>query len=358
MQNDYLDTQIILNDDDLRVLPDTEISGQIIFTPKINLAVAELGYQVILELSGNIKSKNIILHSQIFFRNKQLKKGKNYNYNINFKVSQPCSYTGRNVSITWKVASTIELNTRSYLQLRNDYLEKNNLTHFHSINPNDLISEHEIIKVSESKFPYAVDLKSEVIKMSPIWEISIFAGVTFVVAVLVDFLDLQNQFKVVSITAILLFLMTLLPYLYKRNILNSIKVDTKPHGKNQFVVCLDVTRNWKRIQKIAVDYEVTEKVTDRRDQDSKTNYKSKIYSSPPIEKHKIKMDKSDILDFPEITYDFVFDFPKRNIPTSYSNYDLNIYWKINITVYFFGGLSSTFVKNITVKKENRVMNEE
>ena len=63
------------------------------------------------------------------------------------------------------------------------------------------------------------------------------------------------------------------------------------------------------------------------------------------------MDKSDILDFPEITYNFILDFPKRNIPTSFSIYDLKIYWKINITVYFFGGLSSTFVKNISVKRD-------
>jgi hypothetical protein len=119
-------------------------------------------------------------------------------------------------------------------------------------------------------------------------------------------------------------------------------------------VLLDLARNFKRIQKVSVNYEVFEEVKDRS-KDNIVVHKSKIYDSSSIEKHKVTMatDKSDILDYPEISYDFIFDLPTENIPTSIILYDLKLYWKINITVYFLGGFTSTFVKNIDVKRESK-----
>ena len=352
MQNDYLDTQILFHQDDHVFFPGANISGQIIFTPKIDLKIQEIGYQVVMIVKGHIIPSSKTYTQQIFLRNKTLKKGQNYNYNFRFIVPEQSTYDGKNIDITWEIESIANLQTDSYLKVRNDYLKRNNLLRHHDTNT--LLWNKSVFEILESDQPYTVELKNETIENSPILAGVFFAGGTFAIAWLSAFFELNNQFEIVSATAGILFITFLVPYLYKNNILNSINVNTKPLGDNQFIVLLDLARNFKRIQKVSVNYEVFEEVKDRS-KDNIVVHKSKIYDSSSIEKHKVTMatDKSDILDYPEISYDFIFDLPTENIPTSITLYDLKLYWKINITVYFLGGFTSTFVKNIDVKRENK-----
>ncbi|MFK8009529.1 MAG: hypothetical protein AB8H03_24420, partial [Saprospiraceae bacterium] len=124
MQNDYLDTQILLPEDNLKILPGTTVSGQINFIPKLDLTVARLGFQVIMQLDGKLiqNSKNIT--HVIFLKNKKLRKDNLYAYDIKFNIFFPSSYSGKNANIIFKVETLVELNTRSYLHIRNEYLRK------------------------------------------------------------------------------------------------------------------------------------------------------------------------------------------------------------------------------------------
>ena len=44
-----------------------------------------------------------------------------------------------------------------------------------------------------------------------------------------------------------------------------------------------------------------------------------IYISTPIEKSKIKIEKYNILDFPEVNYNFIFDFTQKNLLATFEN---------------------------------------
>ena len=76
MQNDYLDTQIIFHEEDLQVSLGTTISGKLIFTPKIDLSVEELGYQIVILAKNKYLTREIPLNKTIIFRNKIFKKGR------------------------------------------------------------------------------------------------------------------------------------------------------------------------------------------------------------------------------------------------------------------------------------------
>jgi len=51
--NDYLTTEIILENDDHELFVGETRTGKIFFTPKMNLVVTRLGYQFVLEAKGN-----------------------------------------------------------------------------------------------------------------------------------------------------------------------------------------------------------------------------------------------------------------------------------------------------------------
>ena len=148
----------------------------------------------------------------------------------------------------------------------------------------------------------------------------------------------------------ILFSIFIVPQLYKEYILHSIGIVTKQVGTNQFGIFLDLTKNWKRIQSVKAEYGAFGNII-FHDSQKEVPYVIDLYISPPIEKSKIKMGKENILDFPEVNYDFIFDFPKGNIPVTFDHPRVSFYWEFKITVYFFLGLKSEFVKEIKVTKE-------
>jgi len=347
MPSDYLNTQILLYEDDFQKSSGTTISGKIIYSPKIDLSVEELGYQLIIIAKNKYRTNEIPVSKEIFFRNKILKKGKDYSYDFEFTPLLSSSFHSKNLTLEPYIESIVKLQTSDYLKIRKDYLEKKRLTTL--VDTNEILwskkqfSQENIernLVIEEQNYHASNEYKKP-------WIYFIISS--FISTVIISSFNLANGNQILALILTSLFLIFIAPQLYKRHILNSLGIDTKQLGENQFGIFLDLTKNWKRIQSVKAEYGIFSSLI-FSDAHEEVPYGVDLYISPPIEKSKIKIEKADILDFPEVKYDFIFDFPKNNFPSTFENDSISFYWEFKITVYFFLGLKSEFVKEIKVKQ--------
>lgn len=349
MQNDYLDTQILFHEDDPQNLSGTTVSGKIIFTPKIDLSIEELGYQVVIIAKNKYYNytNDILLDRKIIFRNKVLKKEENYSYDIEFKSDFSTTFRSENLKLESNIQTIVKLQTSNYLKIRNDYLKKNNLSTF--TDTNQLLGSNKTFSLDRSKKNYVIQEKNYNApnEYQRPW---IYFLISSIISVIIIFsLDLSNRNQTLALVLTILFSIFIAPQLYKEYILHSIEINTKQLGENQFGIFLDLTKTWKRIQSVKAEYGIFGSIL-FEDVQKDMPYEFDMYISPPIEKFKIEMKKYNVLDFPEVNYDFIFDFPKKNLPATFENDSVSFYWEFKITVYFFLGLKSEFVKEIKVKQ--------
>ena len=149
-----------------------------------------------------------------------------------------------------------------------------------------------------------------------------------------------------SAAAFLFFLGT--PF-NRNRIASSLEVAIQNWNKNQFIVRLGLAKNVSKVRRVRVNYTVIEEVTERSENVTNTHH-YQIFKSPDVEKYQLAKGSEEILDVPELAYDFVFDFPKEAIPTSLNLRDARIIWRVHIVVYFALGLTSHFVKDVEVGK--------
>ncbi|MFK7773711.1 MAG: hypothetical protein AB8F94_16290 [Saprospiraceae bacterium] len=350
MRNGYLDTQILLNKDDLQVSLGKSISGQIIFIPKIDLSVQELGYRTIIVTTNKHFAREIPLHKEVFFRNKKMKKGSTYKYDITFEPDFPSTLISEDLEIDCYVQSIVNLQTDSYLQVRNDFLNKKKLTV--DTNTNRLLWYKRKFAINHSKVNYVIEEENH-----DLGDTNYRPWIYFLLGSIFTFIFISifgsiYKFQIVGVSLSCLFLIFIAPQLYKEHILNSIEVVVKQHGKSQFGIFLNLTQTWNRIRSVKVGYGVfAENLTSSESGEFVYNYdlhKSKIKTR---EKYNIQKNTDEILDFPEITYDFIFDFPKENIPPTFNHSYLKTYWEFKVTVFYIFWLKSEFTKKIKVSKE-------
>lgn len=62
MQNDYLDTQILLHEEELQTSLRTTISGKLTFTAKIDFSIEEPDYQAVIIAKNKYSTKEIPLN--------------------------------------------------------------------------------------------------------------------------------------------------------------------------------------------------------------------------------------------------------------------------------------------------------
>lgn len=350
MQTDYLDTQILLHDDDHLKSSRSSILGQIIFTPKRNLRIEELGYQVVIIAKNKYYNYTQIIPTEkkIIFRNKVMKKGKNYSYEIEFTPAFSTSFTSKDISLKSSIQTIVKLQTSSYLKVRKDYLDKNNLSTF--TDTNQLLWSKKRFSLDPSIRNYVVEEKEYFARNEYQRPWIYFLAGTIISIIVTTNLNISNKNQIFLIVVAFLFSIFIIPQLYKEYILRNIVIKTKQVGKNQFGIFLDLSKTWKRIRSVKTIYGIFGTIY-FDEAKHREPYNFDIYMSPPIEKSKINSHKEDILDFPEVNYDFIFDFPKENLPTTFKNNSILFYWEFKITVYFFLGIKSEFIKEIKVRQE-------
>ncbi|MFK8004792.1 MAG: hypothetical protein AB8H03_00410 [Saprospiraceae bacterium] len=346
MQNDYLDTQILFHEDDLQNSLGT-ISGQLIFTPKIDLNVEELGYQVVLIAKNIYLSRDISLQQKILFRNKTMKKGKDYSYDFELTPIFSFPFNSKNLEIEPSIQTIVNLQTSSYLAIRNDYLEKKKLSIL--TDTNQLLWSNKKISLMNAKGNYLIEEESHNLTnryLRP-W---IYFIISSIIAVFISY-PLQIFFGnyLLPICLIFLFSIFVVPQLYKEYILKSIGINITQINENQFTIFLDVTKNWQWVQSIKTEYGIFGNILFAGTHEN-VPYGIDLFISPAIKKSKIKPVEENVLDFQEVNYDFVFNFPKRNLPATFDHPNISTYWEFKITVYFILGLKSEFVKEIKVKR--------
>lgn len=348
MQNDYLNTEIILESDNNQLLVGETRKGKIFFTPKMNLFVNSLGYQFVMEARGNMRNIDNSVIKKTLIRNKKLIKGKTYQFEIKIKGETP-SFQGENISLNWTLQSFINLRSDYFLKIRNKELKKRGMTHFYDL-PKDLLVESLRINMLESNLLYQVRNTERELETSSILSWTILLGGMALSFLILSKFEVDNLLStwLGCFSALLFF--TVIPYYFKTGILESMNVNTSFLGNNQFAVVLGLSKNIKNIKKVKVSYSVIENVRDRRGDGNVIRTKV-IYKSPLQEKSQISQNSDMILDFPDLAYDFIFDFPDKNIPTMMLPNDLEIEWKVDIKVYFVLGLRSKFTKLIDVSRE-------
>jgi len=348
MQKDYLDIQIIFPNEGESLFVGESRIGKIIFRPKMDLYVDSLGYQYGFVAKGTmIPSRNTIIKKELI-RNGKIENGKTYEFKIEIKGQSPISYQGENVEIKCKIKAYLDLRADSFLAIEDAYKKKKRLLSF-SQTQDLLIPEPMVIQI-KSNADYKVKNSNREIETSGRYP-WIFFGLTSLSFASFLTYSLGAASAILFLGGVfLLFLFLVAPYYYKANILKSLKIDTRFLGNNQFAVILGLTKNVKNIKKVEVYYAVREEVRDRRGT-SNTVYNHQCFKSHTIEKQKLSEGSDVILDYPELAYDFIFDFPKEELPTTLNVKDLKFTWEIFIAVYFPFGLKSVFIKEIHVVRE-------
>ena len=348
MQNDYLDTQILFHEDDHQNSSKLSISGKINFTPKIDLSVEELGYQVVLIAKNIYLSRDISLQKKIFFRNKVLKSGENYSYDIEFTPNFTSHFNSKNLKLESSIQTIVNLQTSSYLEIRNDYLEKKKLNIL--TDTNQLLWSSKKFSLVNAKRNYLIEEESHNVSNRYLRPWVYFIVSSIIAAFIISPFQLFLSYYVLPICLALLFSIFVVPQLYKENILKSIGINISQINENQFSIFLDVTKNWQWVQSIKAEYGVFGNVLFSGTHE-KVPYGIDFFISPSIKKSKIKPVEENVLDFQEVNYDFTFDFPQGNLPTTFDHPNVSSYWEFKITVYFFLGLKSEFVKEIKVAQK-------
>lgn len=347
MQNDYLDTLILFHEDDLQDSSKLSISGKITFTPKIDLSVEELGYQVVLTAKNNYLSRDISLQTKIFFRNKIMKKGKDYSYDIQFNPTFSLPFNSQNLNLESSIQTIVKLQTSSYLKVRNDYLEKKKLNIL--TDTNQLLWSSKKFSLVNAKGNYLIEEESHTVTNRNFLPWVYFIISSIIAAFIISPFQLFHSYYVLPICLALLFSIFVLPQLYKEYILKSIGINITQINANQFSIFLDVTKNWQQVQSVKAEYGVFGNILFSGTHEE-VPYGIDFFISPSIKKSKIKPVEESVLDFQEVNYDFTFDFPKRNLPITFEHPNVSSYWEFKITVNFFLGLKSEFIREIKVKQ--------
>lgn len=346
MHNDYLQTQILLNDDELQGSSESTIRGKIIFTPQIDLSVEELGYQIILKASNLYLNRIIPLQKEVFFRNKVMKAGKDYSYEVEFTPHFSKSFSSKNLKLQPAIQTIVNLQTKSYLHVRNDYLKKMKLSTL--TDTTELLWESENFSIWNAKRKYLIENEDHQVNNKNLRSWIYFFISAIISTLIIAPIQEIFEFQILPIVIFFLFGLIVFPQLYKNYILKSIGINVQQINENQFGIFLDLTKNWKLIQRVKAEYGSFGNFRFHNTHEE-VPYGIDFYISPPIEKSKIKYVEENILDFQEVKYDFIFDLPKGNIPVTFDHPDASSYWEFKITVYFFLGLKSEFIKEIKVK---------
>ena len=347
MSNKYLDTQIIYHGDDNQLIVGETVICEFIFTPKVNLHIMSMGFYLLKE-DGTFSYFKKINKTQVFTKNKTLKKGKTYRYESQLTGTLPISFKGKITNISWEIKTFVKLTPSSFLKIRNDYLSERGLSHLLN-DTKDLLSTKFPINVVPSKLPLIIhnedeDLTASYFYLARNFLLALIATLAFSLY----FSTPKNKQTLAFAGVALLFVLA--SHFFKKSILNTLQIQTKSLNNKQFIVALNLAKNKKLIRKVKVQYIVKEKTILFPDNPEPETAEATIYKSPVIQKSKISQQPIDILDFPEIAYDFTFDFPKEKIPSTFNSPHIVYYWKIYVTVYFFFILKSEFSQKIVAKR--------
>lgn len=338
MENDFLNTQINFKDDDNELYIGEVREGRIILSPLKDINVQTLGYQVLMEGRGRTSVIKKTQTKKILVEDQTLYAGETYEFDIEVAGVLPGSYKGKSIQFTWRVATYVELGESSYGEIRNALIK--NFKLFKAFNPNQVLAEEREVFLYQEPQPYYIVPTKDNLKISGCIEWVVLIIGTILGIILMENYPSKNLNFVVSIIIGLLFMITVGTWLYKRKIIGNIISEVGNLEEDQFMVLVNLSKNWKNIKELQCHFQITEKVVDRRGTSNYT-YSANIYSSTL--KKKLRPNRNP---------KFVFDFPDKNLPASFQEGDVSFIWEIKINAILNFGFNHVFTQQVTVKKES------
>lgn len=328
MQNDFLETQIIIEDGNYQLEVGEIRKGEIIIRPKENLDIYQFGFELIMEGRGRTSVITKVASKKKLLGKKTLLKGEEYQFDIEIIGALPGSYYGKNIKFNWKVKTYIALQNSSYQELRKELIKGFKLQS--AFNPDKFLSEEFDLTINQSSQPFTVINKPQPLKSS-----GCFHWVIFILGTFIPFLILHKQnhpstFLIAGCISFTIFILFILPHYYKKSVIGQIDFNVENMEDDSFLMSFNFTKNNKRIKKVDVHYLVVEKVIDNRGTSS-TTHKHTIYKSENQQKKH-----------PSKTEDFIFKFPEKNIPPTFYSRNIKFYWEAKIKIQLDIGLTSNF----------------
>ncbi len=328
MQNDFLDTQIIIEDGNYELEVGEIRKGIIVITPKENLDVYQFGFQLIMEGRGRTSVITKVASKKTLISNQTLLKGEEYRLDIEIIGALPGSYHGKNIKFNWKVKTFIELQDSSYKHLRKELVKGFKL--LSAFNPDKFLSKEFDLTIIQSSQPYAVLNQPQSLKSSSWVPWLIFILGTIIPFFILHKMEHSSTYLIIGSISFLLFIMFVIPHYYKMNIIGQIGFNVENMEEDSFLMSFNFSKNNKRIRKFEVNYIVVEKVVDDRGTSSSTHTHTFYRSGKQEKRH------------PSKTEDFIFKFPEYEVPPSFETGDFQIYWEAEIKIQLDIGLSSNF----------------
>ncbi len=340
MPHRFLETQIVFSNQNSTLFPGEVGKGELILKPKIDLEVHLFGYHVAMEGRGQTAVITKLNNETVLIKNVKLLKGETYRYDVEIVGVLPPTYAGENISFYWRVETFIELQGKSYDQVRNSLLKKFKL--LAAINPNKKLSTFKSVYFKAPDTPYSVNSIPLSLNQTGFSPLSI--GLVFMIFFFLacGLLDYPANLGAIILFAIVLLFAFVIPHYYKARLLDKIEFVANTTENNQLSLNFILPDNRKKISKLKVQYKIVEKVIDDRGTSSYT-YHHPIYRSATKEKRT-----------PQKNTEFIFDFPDKNTNTmvSFQIGDISFYWEVNVIIEFDYGGESTFAQKIFVEQKD------
>lgn len=315
------------------------VKGELVIKPHVDLPVSLLGYDLIVEVRGQMRNKSRGVINKSLMWDEELKAGKTYRYPIEFQNSIYESYIGINANILMKFEGYVKIDKskakrkgsaiKSFYGMF-DFKEKK-------------IQKDLYLNFTSENNQYAVQDKSLHLEIQSLINDLVpmlFFGLFFVFLIASSFEDLLMPiiFLVVGIVfAVIVY------YLIGAFFIDEIKAELIDNNLKNFKYEFKNGKKWRTVEKVTASYEIHEKVVDDRGTSNITLDKIRYKSNKIIFEQPIK-EAIAVFDFPEGlpgTY---------SIPDLHTFDDMEIYWLLKVQVIIFFGIKFTFKKEFLVKK--------
>ena len=309
------------------------IKGKFWVIPKKDLHYLYIRYSVILRIEAvhtSTKHERIVHSKKISNQPGEWKTAitSPYEYPFQFTLSSPLTYAGQYFRIKWFVQFETDMTTASKKALRKAAMEKLNLRKI--IFPNTKIN---------TRLPFVLNRGGRQLKaLGKFYNIQIQHPVnkfwlpTTIGLVGIMFASLAKTnlpFYIFDIMGATSFSIGLYQTVIGVGTLGSLKFEITPNSTNTNTFNLQATiqKNWSKVEKIGVYYEVSE--TDHNGSSSK----NLILFRPKLEIQKPVVNSLTTLQIP---------FPKKDLPPSIAYESYAIVWKLFISIYLNNGKKKTY----------------
>ncbi|MEM9823320.1 MAG: hypothetical protein AAF985_19720 [Bacteroidota bacterium] len=312
------------------------IKGTLYLTPKSDLVIHHLGYQLMVEARGKVMHYLQTIFKSSLSKQSTLNKDQTYSFPFELINKTHESYKGINTNHHIKLEFFLRLKEKKLEKKDRGFLSKMN----HLLKWDDQYKSAYYLHFKSNSRSYKIQRINENLEMT--YSDYIQFGLSILVVLLLIVTLNSGSSSSLMLGIIVILFLAVVYFLLLEQIVGPIIIQyPKDSTDGQLCIQLRNTKKWRNVRHISIRYEVREEVVDRRGTSTETLTRT-IFTSE---------EKS--LKNPTQKVRFHFDFPADMMGTTRVQ-DSNIYWVVVVRVKTIWGIS-TYYENVfsAVKNEDQ-----